>query len=664
MTVHARSGLDTAAMDREVRPQDDLFGFVNGTWLAQTQIPEDKGAYSPFHILAENAEADVRVLLDEARAGAGSEGATGGDNDTEAVRRQIGALYSSFLDEERVEQAGITPIADDLAAIAGAADVEALWAVLGRLQRQGVGGASAVFVDNDDRDSQSYIVYLEQSGLGLPDESYYRDEKYAELREAYRAHLGRMSELLGEHSFDAEAAYEVEATLAAGHWDNVRTRDAVASYTKVSLDELRSLAPHVPWRTWFEALGAPMQQLEHVVVRQPSYLEALSGAVSGLSLEQWKAWVTRRLLGSVAAFLPTAFVTENFDFYGRTLSGTPSQRERWKRGVDLVNSLMGEGVGRLYVDRHFPARAKERMVELVANLIEAYRIDIAELTWMSADTKAKALDKLGTFVPKIGYPDTWRDYSALVLDAEDLLGNVRRAHEFETDRDWAKLGGPVDRGEWFMPPQTVNAYYNPGMNEIVFPAAILQPPFFDADADDAVNYGAIGSVIGHEIGHGFDDQGSRYDGVGNLVEWWTEEDRAAFDELAGRLIAQYDELEPRDLPGEKVNGSLTVGENIGDLGGVTIAHLAYRLSLGEGGLESAPVIDGMSGDQRLFAGWAQIWRILARPEEAKRRLAIDPHSPGEFRANIVRNLSEFHEAFDVKPGDDLWLEESERVRIW
>jgi len=669
-----RSGLDVGARDRSVRPQDDLFEFVNGTWLEKTEIPADKGRYGSFDILREKAADDVRVILEELVSAAVGEGEgaseSGGPESDAEVRGKVGAFYRSFLDEARVEELGLAPVADDLTAIRGAADLTDLWRILGRLQREGVGGAVEVFVDTDAKDSSSYIAHLEQSGLGLPDESYYREEDYAELREAYARHLATMSALVGEGlaasgGFDAAEVVEVERLLASEHWDRVRCRDAVATYTKFSIEEIESHAPNVPWRVWFEALGAPMDRLTHVVVRQPSYLEALSEACTSVPLERWKEWAVRRVIGSMAPFLPAAIVAENFEFYGRTLTGTPEQRDRWKRGVDLVGAVLGEAVGRLYVDKHFPPRAKERMVELVDNLIEAYRIDIGDLDWMSEETKAKALDKLGTFVPKIGYPDEWRDYSALEVVEGDLVGNVRRARAFEMDRDWRKLGSPVDRGEWFMPPQTVNAYYNPGMNEIVFPAAILQPPFFDVDADDdAVNYGAIGSVIGHEIGHGFDDQGSKYDGLGNLDDWWTEKDRAAFDELTNKLIAQYDALEPRDLPGEKVNGALTVGENIGDLGGVTIAHLAYRLSLGDGGLDSAPVIDDLTGDQRLFAGWAQVWRGKARPEEAKRLLSIDPHSPSDLRATIVRNLTEFVEAYDVRPGDGMWLDPAERVRIW
>ncbi|GAB48965.1 M13 family metallopeptidase [Mobilicoccus pelagius] len=664
-TSDTRSGLDAGAMDTSIRPQDDLFGFVNGTWLATTEIPEDKGRYGSFDMLREKAAEDVRVILDEVATDAGH-GAS--DTDGDDVRGKVGAFYASFLDAARADELGLAPVEADLAAIRDAADLTELWRVLGRLQREGVGGAVAVFVDTDSRDSSSYIAHLEQSGIGLPDESYYREEGYAELRGAYERHLAAMGRLVADagatDGFDAGRAYELEIRLAGAHWDRVRCRDAVATYTKFTLAELEESAPAVPWRAWFEALGAPADRLTHIVVRQPSYLEGLSETCTQVPLDQWKAWAVRRIVGSMAPFLSAPFVAENFDFYGRTLTGTPQQRQRWKRGVDLVGALLGEAVGQLYVERHFPPQAKERMVELVDNLIEAYRIDIADLEWMSGETKAKALDKLAAFVPKIGYPDEWRDYSGLEVREGDLVGNVRRAHAFETDRDWRKLGSPVDRGEWFMPPQTVNAYYNPGMNEIVFPAAILQPPFFDAEADDAVNYGAIGSVIGHEIGHGFDDQGSRYDGVGNLDDWWTADDRAAFEELTGKLIAQYDALEPRDLPGEHVNGALTVGENIGDLGGVTIAHLAYRLSLGEGGLDSAPVIDGLTGEQRLFAGWAQVWRGKARPEEAKRLLAIDPHSPSDLRANIVANLAEFVHAYDVKPGDGMWLDPADRVRIW
>ncbi|WP_168582287.1 M13 family metallopeptidase [Gephyromycinifex aptenodytis] len=648
-------------MDRSVRPQDDLFGFVNGGWIQRTQIPEDRGRFGSFDELREAAQAHVRTLLDEA-----GEAVATGQEQPDGLRGKVGALFASFMDQERVETLGLSPIAADLDAAQDCSTVEELWRLLGRLQREGVSGAVAPFVSTDNRDSERYTVYLEQDGLGLPDEAYYREDQHAGLREEYVAHLRRMGELSGaaDPAGDAELVMALETRLAASHWDRVATRDAIATYTKMTFTELTELAPNVPWQVWFEALGAPREHVQELVVRQPSFLTGLSEALQQEPLRAWQAWLRRRILGAFAPYLNEAFTAESFDFYGRALSGTPKNRERWKRATDLVDSLMGEAAGQLYVERHFPPQAKERMLTLVDNVVEAYRRDITTLAWMSEETKAKALEKLSAFTPKIAYPDTWRDYSGLHVDPVDLVGNVRRGSAFEADRDWAKLGGPIQRGEWLMTPQTVNAYYNPGMNEIVFPAAILQPPFFDVEADDAVNYGAIGAVIGHEIGHGFDDQGSRYDGAGNLVEWWTQNDRDAFDALAAKLIAQYDAFSPRELPEEHVNGSLTVGENIGDLGGVTIAHLAYRISLGSGGLDSAPVIDGMTGEQRFFAGWAQVWRMKARTEETKRLLNIDPHSPGEFRANIVRNLTEFHRAFEVAPGDGLWLDEEERVRIW
>jgi len=398
------------------------------------------------------------------------------------------------------------------------------------------------------------------------------------------------------------------------------------------------------------------------VVRQPSFFTGLSDELDAVDLDGWKTWLRWKVVHAAAPYLSQAFVEENFDFYGRTLSGVPQIRERWKRGVSLVESVLGEALGRLYVAEHFPPDSKERMQRLVAHLVEAYRQRISELEWMTPQTRQRALDKLDAFTPKIGYPDRWRDYSALEVLPGDLLGNVGRAAAFETDRELKKIGSPVDRGEWHMTPQTVNAYYNPGMNEIVFPAAILQPPFFDAEADDAANYGGIGAVIGHEIGHGFDDQGSKYDGVGNLNNWWTDKDRAEFDDRSAALIAQYDAFEPADTPGHTVNGALTVGENIGDLGGLAIAAHAYDLAL-DGA--SAPQIDGLTGMQRLMFGWAQVWREKSRPEEKIRLLSIDPHSPPEFRCNgTIRNVSEFHSAFGTDDGDALWMNPADRVSIW
>ncbi|MBO3142102.1 M13 family metallopeptidase [Dermatophilus congolensis] len=663
------SGVDVDAFDRSVRPQDDLFGFVNGGWAARTEIPADRGRFGTFDVLRDTAQEHMREIVDRA-AEVATEGGRG--DELASVRSQVGALYASFMDVEQVEAAGVSPLVDVVLGVIEAADAQQLWGRLGALQREGVAGAVAVFVDTDRRSSDSYVTNMYQSGLGLPDEAYYRDEDHAEVREQYVKHIERTFALLAEHAPElvaplgaadeiARAVMAHETVLASYHWDRVAARDAVATYNKVSFDGLMELAPAVPWRAWLDGAGAPEGGPAEFVVAMPSYVQGLSELVQSAELLEWKRWAVWSVLRSWSSYLPGAFDQEHFDFYGRVLTGTTVQRDRWRRGVALVDGLIGEAAGRLYVAERFKPESKARVQELVSNLIEAYRRDISDLDWMSEATKARALEKLSLFTPKIGYPDSWRDYSGLRVEADDLIGNVRRAMAFETDREWRKLGGPVDRGEWFMTPQTVNAYYNPGMNEIVFPAAILQPPFFDPEADDAVNYGAIGSVIGHEIGHGFDDQGSKYDGRGNLEDWWTEEDRERFDERATALIAQYEGLRTRDLPEEKVNGALTVGENIGDLGGVTISYLAYLISLD--GAEPA-LLDGLTGQQRFFVGWAQAWRGKSRPQEARRLLKIDPHSPVDLRANIVRNLTEFHEAFEVAPGDGLWLAPSERVRIW
>ncbi len=653
------SGIETANLDPSVRPQDDLFRYVNGTWLTTAEIPADRALQATFNVLADEAEAGLRELIEEAAASDAAEG---------TPARKVGDLYASFCDVDRVDSLGVAPLRDDLAAIQAVTDVRGLLDLGGRLQREGTGGAVALFVDTDSRDSTRYLPYLQQSGLGLPDESYYREDSFAPVREEYVAHVGRMLVLAGAATEDdaagrAERVMALETRLARGHWDRVRCRDALATYNKLDRSGLEQLSPGVDWSAWLAGAKAPQSTLDEVVVRQPSFVQAWAQALQEVPLDDWRLWLSWHLVHSAAPYLSSDVVTENFDFYGRTLTGAQEQRDRWKRGVALVERAMGEAAGQLYVERYFPPRAKERMLELVGNLTAAYRESITELDWMTEETKRRALDKLDRFTPKIGYPDTWRDYSTLTIDRGDLLGNVRAADAFETERDLAKLGAPVDRHEWFMTPQTVNAYYNPGMNEIVFPAAILRPPFFDADADDAANYGGIGAVIGHEIGHGFDDQGSKYDGDGNLEDWWTEDDRARFDERTQALVAQYAAFEPKDLPGRHVNGELTVGENIGDLGGVAIAYRAYVRSLG-GDVDSAPVLDGMTGAQRFFAGWAQCWRALVREAEAIRRLSIDPHSPPEFRANVVRNLEEFYAAYDVQPGDGLWLEPSERVRIW
>ncbi len=652
MSSTIASGIDLTFVDTEVRPQDDLFGHVNGRWLTDYEIPADRATDGAFRTLADRAEEQVRDLITEAAE-------SGGAGDAQ----RIGDLYASFMDTDTVARRGLAPLLEELAAVDAAADADALAVVLAELQRTGVSGGTGVYVDTDSKDSTRYLLHLSQSGLGLPDESYYRDPQHAAILAAYPAHIARMLGLVygdGEHGGTAARIVALETKLAAAHWDVVKRRDADLTYNLRTFAELPGEAPGFDWSGWVGALGATPAQ---VVVRQPDYLTAFAALWAGEPLADWKAWLRWRVITSRASLLTDDLVAENFDFYGRTLSGTEAIRDRWKRGVALVENLMGDAVGKLYVQKHFPPAAKARMDELVANLREAYRVSITNLDWMTPETRQRALAKLDKFTPKIGYPARWRDYSALVIDRADLYGNYQRGYAVEYDRELAKLGGPVDRDEWFMTPQTVNAYYNPGMNEIVFPAAILQPPFFDAEADDAANYGGIGAVIGHEIGHGFDDQGAKYDGDGNLVDWWTDADRAEFGLRTKALIEQYEAFSPRALDaGHHVNGAFTVGENIGDLGGLSIALLAYELSL-DG--KEAPVIEGLTGVQRVLFGWAQVWRTKSREAESIRRLATDPHSPPEFRCNgVVRNIDAFYDAFQVAESDELYLDPDQRVRIW
>ena len=662
MTVETlRSGIDLSHVETSVRPQDDLFGHVNGRWLAEYQMPGDRATDGAFRTLYDRAEEQVRELIMQAAAAAAPPGTD---------EQRIGDLYASFLDADAVEHRGVQPLLTELAAIAAAADPTALAAVIGVLQRTGVGGGVGLYIDTDSKNSSRYLVHVSQSGLGLPDESYYRDEQHASILGAYPGHIAAMFALVfggtaDEYAERAGRIVALETKIAAAHWDVVKRRDADLTYNLRRFADLAAEAPGFDWAGWIAALGTDPETVAELVVRQPDYLTAFAALWSGADLADWKDWARWRLIHARAALLTEALVEEDFNFYGRTLSGTEQIRERWKRAVSLVEGLMGDAVGRLYVERHFPPDAKARMDVLVANLREAYRVSIDDLDWMTPDTRQRALAKLDKFTAKIGSPAKWRDYSALVIDRDDLYGNVIRGTEVAFDREMAKLGGPVDRDEWFMTPQTVNAYYNPGMNEIVFPAAILQPPFFDAEADDAANYGGIGAVIGHEIGHGFDDQGAKYDGDGNLVDWWTDQDRTEFGSRTKKLIEQYDAYVPRDLQGRgdaHVNGAFTVGENIGDLGGLSIALLAYRLSLGG---KEAPVIDGLTGVQRVLFGWAQVWRTKSREAEAVRRLATDPHSPPEFRCNgVIRNIDAFYDAFDVSADDALYLEPQQRVRIW
>ena len=651
-----RSGLDLNHIDSSVRPQDDLFRFMNGKWLKESVIPEDRASDGAFYWLYEQAEKQVKqIILDQAASNA----------ELGSNAQKIGDLYNSFMAAEKIEQAGLTPIATDLAAAASFKTADQFFQILGELESRGLSGLFYSYVSTDNKDSSKNIVYLGQSGLSLPDEAYYRQDEYQEIRASFLLHVEKIFELakLPNGKAAAREVLELETQIASHHWDQVKDRDAEATYNKKSFTELTLLSPAFNWPLWISASNTPDHVLAQVVVRQPSYFEGLSKLIANFEADKWRSWLTWHIISGASPYLTKALVDENFNFYGTTLSGIPKLKERWKRGVGLVEGALGEAVGQIYVDRHFGKQAKERMVGLVANLIQAYRVDIKALTWMSDETKQKAFTKLDKFTPKIGYPDKWRDYSKLVITADDLIGNLAAIAKYSQDFEYAKIGKPVDKSEWYMTPQTVNAYYNPGMNEIVFPAAILQPPFFDVLADDdAANYGGIGAVIGHEIGHGFDDQGSKYDGDGNLVNWWSDKDRTEFEKRTKKLIEQYDRLSPAAAPDVKVNGALTIGENIGDLGGLTIAYKAYEISLAG---KQPPIIDGYTGAQRFFMGWAQSWRGKYRAEEVRRRIATDPHSPDEFRCNqIVANLSEFYDAFGVKESDKHFITSGDRVRIW
>lgn len=655
-----RSGIDLSYVDDSIRPQDDLFGHVNGRWLTEYEIPADRATDGAFRQLYDRAEEQVRDLIVEAS----ERGADAADDDAQ----RIGDLYASFLDEDTVQRRGVQPLLDEMAVIDDAADPDALARALGALQRTGAGGGVGVYVDTDAKNSARYLVHFTQSGLGLPDESYYREERHAQVLEAYPAHIARMFGLVfggdpAEHTQTADRIVALETKLAEAHWDVVKRRDADLTYNLRTFTELRDESMGFDWNGWATALGAGVENLAEVIVRQPDYLRTFAELWRNEDLEVWKSWARWRLIRARASWLTDELVAGDFDFYGRLLTGAEQIRDRWKRAVSLVENLMGDAVGKLYVERYFPPGAKARIDELVANLQAAYRMSISDLDWMTPQTRERALTKLEKFTAKVGYPPKWRDYSTLVIDRGDLYGNYLRGYTVNHDRELAKLGGPVDKDEWFMTPQTVNAYYNPGMNEIVFPAAILQPPFFDPEADDAANYGGIGAVIGHEIGHGFDDQGAKYDGDGNLVDWWTDADRTEFGSRTKALIEQYDAYTPRGLAGDHhVNGAFTVGENIGDLGGLSIALLAYQLSLNG---QPAPVIDGLTGVQRVFYGWAQVWRTKSREAEAIRRLAVDPHSPPEFRCNgVLRNMDAFYDAFEGADTGALFLEPGSRVKIW
>ncbi|MGG5171309.1 M13 family metallopeptidase [Pseudarthrobacter sp. J1738] len=647
------SGINLSNVKASVRPQDDLFVHVNGAWLDSTVIPDDRSLQATFTELRDASELAVQeIILDAAKkAGKASE-----------IEQKIGDLYNSFMDVAAVNALGVTPIATRLERAMSAQSVEEIVALSGELFRSNVGGFFYVYPSPDAGDPERVLLYIGQSGLGLPDESYYREEKFASIRQDYAKYLTTVFSLANISHPEAASArvLALETKLAGHHWDKVTLRDPDKTYNLKSRQETMDLLPEI--ELWFDAAGIDASVREELVVSTPDFFTGARELLHSEGIQAWREWLALRIINAAAPYLSAEFVDANFAFYGTVLSGTPENKERWKRAVAVVEDALGEAVGQIYVQRHFPASHKDKMEELVASLIEAYRQSISTLEWMGAETKKRALEKLDAFRPKIGYPSKWIDYAPVSIDPNDLLGNVERANAADIDRHLAEVGQPVDREKWLMTPQTVNAYYHPVMNEIVFPAAILQPPFFTADAEDAANYGGIGAVIGHEIGHGFDDQGSKYDGRGALRDWWTAEDRAAFEERTSALVAQFDVLSPTAAPGNNVNGRLTLGENIGDLGGLTIAFKAYEISL-KG--KQSPVIDGLSGAQRLFFSWATGWRQVMRKEEAIRRLATDPHSPNEFRTNaIVKNLDAFHNAFEVSPEDGMWLAPEDRVSIW
>jgi endothelin-converting enzyme/putative endopeptidase len=642
--------------DTEIRPQDDLFGHVNGRWLREAEIPDDQSGWGSFMELRDRSDERVRTIVEELAAGAA------GGAELAADARKVGDVFASFMDADRVEALGLEPVRPVLAAIGRLTDLAGVAAFVGGAMRAGVHGPVEVEVDTDDRSSGRHLLKIEQAGLGLPDASYYSDDRFAEVRERYLAYLTRLLELADRPDPAGAAAgvVEVEARLAEGHWAPADTRDVQRTYNLTTLDELRAACPSFDWVGFAGGLGGGVHDAGYLFgrccVREPSYLAHLSAVLAEVPVERWLDWLRCRVLEAYAPYLPEAFVAADFELHERVLAGIPRRPDRWRRGVQLVQVALGEAVGREYVDRYFPPGSKAMVEDIVAHLVAAYRESISRLDWMTDATRQRALAKLAAMHPRIGYPPRFRDHSALRIRRDDLFGNVVAAYGFESDRQLAKLGAPVDRDEWRMFPQTVNAYYTYGTNQLTFPAGILQAPFFDPAAGPARNYGGIGAVIGHEIGHGFDDQGSRYDATGNLSDWWTPADAAAFRARAAALIAQYDRLEPRDLPAARVNGALTVGENIGDLGGLTIAYHAFLLATGG-------TADPAAG-RRMFLAWGLIWRGTRRPEYARRLLTVDPHAPMDLRANIVRNLDEFHQLFGTAPGDGLWLDPADRVRIW
>jgi putative endopeptidase len=660
-------GIDTANMDRSVRPQDDFFRYVNGRWLQTTQIPGDRASYGAFVELDDKSQAALRTIIDRATsqpAAAGSE------------QQKVADLFRSYMDTVRIESLGLAPVAPHLDWISQIADRKELAAAFARLLRMGAQTPLAFSVQQDAKQADRYIGIFSQSGLGLPDRDYYlgQDAKLSGARAAYVTYIERVLTLAGQPdpAGSARRILALETRLAESHWDRAKNRDRDLMYNKYALADLSKLSSSLDWTRFLSVAGADagilnqeeraagIPSVEAVIISQPDYVQALDRALVETPLEDWRTYLRFKVLSAYAPRLSRSFVDASFDLYGRTLSGTQENRPRWKRGISAVEGALGEAVGRLYVEQYFSQDAKARMDALVRNLVDTFREGIDQLEWMSPATRAQAQAKLAKFNVKIAYPVRWRDYGPLQIRADDLIGNTIRANEFDWDRRVRRIGRRVDRDEWRMTPQTVNAYYSATLNEIVFPAAILQPPFFNVLADDAVNYGAIGAVIGHEISHGFDDQGRKSDGEGNLRDWWGSTDAAAFEERATRLAEQYSAYKP--LPDLSVNGRFTLGENIGDLSGVAVAYKAYRRSLNG---QEAPVIDGFTGDQRFFMGWAQIWRQLLRDEATRQQLLTDPHSPGQYRVNgVLVNMPEFYAAFGVKEGDGMYVPPSQRVKIW
>ncbi|MBN8486815.1 MAG: M13 family metallopeptidase [Burkholderiales bacterium] len=653
--LHAasRSGLDASAADATVRPQDDLFRAANGQWLRRTMIPADKPEFGTFVELAEASDQQVRAIIEELAARR---------ERSQGLEAQIGHTYAAFLDTAAIDRAGLAPVKPLLAEVDAIDTPAALAAYLGR-QMGGSVSPIGLGVEADFKNPQINRLLTWQAGLGLPERDYYlnqRDPRMAQARAAYLRYLGVLARAAGERQPGAAAqrVYALEQRLAELHWESAELRDPVKMYNPATVTELATKAPGFDWPAFLKGAGVPSPA--SVMLSQPSFVTGAARLLAEQPLADWKLYAKLHLLDDMAPALPKALRDAHFAFHGKAINGTKSPRPRWQQAVRQVNTALGEGVGQLYVARHFPPEHKAKMLTLVKHLLAAYKDSIDSLAWMSPETRVQAQAKLAKYAVKIGYPDRWRDYSALEVRPGDALGNLQRASRFEWDRQARKVDQPVDRLEWGMTPQTVNAYYNPMANEIVFPAAILRPPFFDPEADDAVNYGAIGAVIGHEISHGFDDSGSQFDGDGALRNWWTDADRQAFDALGKRLVNQFGGYQP--LPGRSLDGKLTLGENIADLSGLQIAYKAYRRSLGD---QQAPVIDGRSGSQRFFLGWAQAWREKTRPERTLQLLAMDPHSPPEYRANgAVVNHDGFHEAFATRQGDKMWKAPDERIRIW